>query len=69
MWALVAFGLALLLATGERNAAVIGALALLALLIGYVVGEDAQDYPAGSSLVSFWGLAALVAGPLVGIAA
>jgi hypothetical protein len=68
-WALVAFGLALLLATGVRNAAVIGSLALLALLVGYVLGAEARGYASGTGLIAFWGAAALLAGPLVGIGA
>jgi hypothetical protein len=66
-WALVAFGLALLLATEMRGAAMIGSLALLALLVGYVLGSDARGYSSGTALVAFWGAAALLAGPLVGI--
>jgi hypothetical protein len=69
LWALVAFGLALLLATGERNAALLGGLSLLGLLIGYVIGDDAKGYTSGSTLVAFWGLAAVVAGPVLGFAA
>jgi len=68
-WTLVAFGLALLLATGVRNAAVIGSLALLALLVGYVLGAEARGYASGTGLIAFWGAAALLAGPLVGIGA
>lgn len=68
-WALVAFGLALLLATGVRNAAVIGSLALLALLVGYVLAAEARGYASGSALIAFWGAAALLAGPLVGVGA
>jgi Family of unknown function (DUF6518) len=66
-WALVAFLLAMLLATGARGGAVIGSLALVALLVGYVLGANARGVSAGSSLIVFWGAAALLAGPLVGI--
>jgi hypothetical protein len=66
-WALVAFLLALVLAVGARSAALIGSLALLTLLVGYVVGADARGYSSGSALIVFWGAAALLAGPVVGI--
>ena len=45
-WALAAFLLALL-ATGPRVAAACGALALLALLAGYVLGAGLRGYPSG----------------------
>lgn len=65
-WALVAFLLALLLASGVRSGALIGSLALLALLAGYVLGAEVQGYTSGTGLIFFWGAAALLAGPLVG---
>lgn len=67
-WALVAFLLALL-PTRAVVAAVSGVLSLVALLFGYVVGAAAQDAPYSSSLIGFWGLAAVVAGPALGVAA
>ncbi len=66
-WGLVAFLLAYGLAVGLRSGALIGSLALFALLLGYVFGADARGYSSGSSLIVFWGAAALLAGPLVGI--
>ena len=66
-WALVAFLLAHLMAVGARSAAWIGSLALLALLVGYVFGANIRGYASGSSLIIFWGAAALLAGPLVGV--
>jgi hypothetical protein len=36
---------------------------------GYVIGEDAKSVTSGSTLVAFWGLAAFVVGPVIGIAA
>lgn len=69
LWALVAFLLAWLLATGTRDAALIGSLALFALLVGYAVGSNARGFSAGSSLIGFWTLVALFAGPIVGVAA
>lgn len=67
-WLLVAFGLSLR-ATGVRCAALTGALALLGLLVGYVLGIDARGYASGTDLIAFWGAAALVVGPLIGIGA
>jgi hypothetical protein len=68
LWALVAFLLAWLCATGTRDAALIGSLALFALLIGYAIASNARGFSAGSSLIGFWTLVALFAGPIVGIA-
>lgn len=65
-WALVAFGLALL-STKARNAAVIGCLALLGLLAGYKLGAEVRGFATGTALIAFWGLAAFVVGPLLGI--
>lgn len=67
-WALVAFCLALL-AAGPGWAAAFGCLALLTLLGGYVVGADIRGYPSSMNLLLFWGAAALVAGPLLGLGA
>jgi hypothetical protein len=67
-WAMVAFGLAALLASAARDASAIGAITLCALLIGYVLGTSARGGTAGTALVLFWGAAALAAGPAVGIA-
>lgn len=67
-WSLIAFLLALL-ATGPRLAAACGALSLLSLLAGYVLGAGVRGYPSGSSLIVFWGLAAVFVGPLLGFGA
>lgn len=67
-WALVAFALSLL-ATSDRLAAVFGCASLLGLLAGYVVGAQMFGYPSSHSTVLFWGAAALLAGPLLGISA
>jgi hypothetical protein len=67
-WALIAFALALL-AAGTRAAALFGCVALLALLLGYVLGANARGFASGSSLVVFWGGAAVVVGPVLGVAA
>ena len=67
-WALAAFLLALF-ATGPRVAAACGALALLALLAGYVLGAGLRGYPSGSTLVVFWGLVGVFVGPFLGLSA
>jgi hypothetical protein len=68
VWALVAFALALL-ATEARSAAIYGCVALLALLIGYVLGTSARGFASGTALVVFWGAAAVVVGPTLGLGA
>lgn len=65
-WALVAFLLAMLTLTPVAGG-VAGALSLAALLGGYVVGAGLRDYPSSTSLIVFWGAAALVVGPLLGL--
>ena len=67
-WALVAFVLALM-ATDGRVAALLGFLALLTLLLGYVVGSSARGFSAGGALMLFWTAAAVIAGPLLGVGA
>jgi hypothetical protein len=67
-WALLAFLLALLAATRGASA-VFGLLSLLALFASYVVGASVRGYPSSTQLMVFWGAAALLAGPLLGLAA
>ncbi len=67
-WALVAFSLALL-ARGRATAALFGLLALALLLAGYVAGVDIRGDSASHALILFWGAAAIVAGPLLGLGA
>ena len=67
-WCLVAFLLALL-ATSRRVAVVCGALALASLLAGYVLGASVRGYPSSRSLLVFWGLAAVLVGPILGLGA
>ena len=67
-WALVAFLLALL-ASNRSTAAVFGFLALITLLAGYVIGGEARDIASSSSLIAFWGLAAVIVGPTLGLCA
>jgi hypothetical protein len=67
-WALVGFSLALL--AQRRSVAVMtGGLALLMLLVGYVIGAALSDSSSSRSLIVFWGLAALAAGPVLGLCA
>jgi len=67
-WCLVAFGLALI-AGSPRIAALCGALTLGTLLAGYVLGASTRGDPSSSSLILFWGAAAILLGPLIGLAA
>jgi hypothetical protein len=67
-WALVAFALALL-ARNRQVAALHGFVALATLLAGYCIATELRGFTASSSLIVFWGAAALVAGPLLGLAA
>jgi Family of unknown function (DUF6518) len=68
VWALVAFALALL-ASDARTAALYGCVALIALLVGYVLGTSARGFASGTALVVFWGAAAIVVGPALGLGA
>jgi hypothetical protein len=65
-WALVAFLLAML-TTSPLAAGVAGALSLAALLGGYIVGAGLRDFPSSTSMIVFWGAAALLVGPLLGL--
>lgn len=67
-WMLVAFGLALLARTPALGA-LSGALALATLLAGYVLGAGLRGDPSSAALMLFWGIAAVVVGPVVGLAA
>ena len=67
-WSLAAFGLA----ASNRNsrfAALLGASALFAMVLGYALVSEQRGYPSGSRLVVFWGAAAVVVGPALGVAA
>jgi len=67
-WVLVAFILALVPAT-PTGAVACGVVTLLGLLAGYVIGAALRDFTSSTSLIIFWGLAAALAGPLVGLSA
>jgi hypothetical protein len=64
-WALVAFSFALL-ASNRGTAALFGFLALITLLLGYVIGGEFRDIASSSGLIAFWGLAAVIVGPILG---
>jgi Family of unknown function (DUF6518) len=66
-WCLMAFVLAMM--TARRVvAAVIGALTLAALLTGYVLAAAVRGDASSTSLILFWGLAAVLIGPILGLA-
>lgn len=67
-WCVVAVLLALL-ATSRLRAAVCGALALGTLLAGYVFGSAVRGNSSSTGLIAFWILAAVLVGPLLGVAA
>ena len=67
-WSVAAFGL-VATTRNSRFAALLGALALFAMVIGYALISELRGYPSGSRLVVFWGAAAVVAGPALGVAA
>ena len=64
---LVAFALSLL-ARRPTDAAAAGFASLALLLTGYVVSDWARGYPSSHALIAFWGLAAVLAGPVLGLA-
>lgn len=79
-WSLVAFLVAVYAvsapqppeksSTSRWAAAAIVAMASLCLLLaGYIVASELRGWPVGNSLVLFWGLAGLVVGPFLGLAA
>jgi hypothetical protein len=67
-WSLIAFALALL-GSSLRIAGALGALVLIGLLFGYVVGAHVRGFAAGTALVLFWSAAAVTAGPALGLGA
>jgi hypothetical protein len=67
-WVLVACALSLM-ATSDWLAAAYGSTSLLGLLGGYVLGTAIRSYPSSTTMVVFWGVAALLAGPLLGLSA
>lgn len=67
-WTVVAFGCALV-ARSPRSATLVGGLAMLALLAGYVLANSVRGFPSSTALLLFWGVAGVTVGPLVGLGA
>ena len=67
-WMLAACALSLL-APSARSAAAFGCMSLVGLLAGYVLGAQMLGYPTSRSTVLFWGCAAVIAGPVLGLCA
>ena len=67
-WCLCAFALALL-ARDTRTAALVGFASLVAMLAGYALATALRGYPVGTSMFVRWGVAAVVAGPALGVGA
>jgi hypothetical protein len=67
-WSLAAFALCLTNRRPQRGA-VLGAVALLAMVVGYAVLTEVRDFTASTRLVLFWGLAAVTVGPALGVGA
>ncbi|GAB3689348.1 DUF6518 family protein [Saccharopolyspora tripterygii] len=67
-WTLLAFALALPAPTALAGA-VCGALSLAGMLAGYVLTDLLRGYPSSTGLMVFWGAAALLAGPVLGLGA
>ncbi len=67
-WCLCAFALALF-DRDPRQAALVGFASLVAMLGGYALATEFRGYPVGTSLVVRWGVAAVIAGPALGVGA
>jgi hypothetical protein len=67
-WAAVAFVLALF-ATGTGRAALWGLLGLAGLVGGYYLAATTRHVPESPASIRFWMLAAVILGPLLGVAA
>ncbi len=52
-----------------RLGLVLGPIALAAMLVGYDLATLARGFPVSSSTIVFWGLAAVVVGPVLGVGA
>ena len=67
-WCLCAFALALF-ERDPRRAALVGFASLVTMLAGYALATELRDYPVGTSMVVRWGVAAVIAGPALGVGA
>jgi hypothetical protein len=54
---------------GVGRAAALGAIALLALDVGYYATASARGFPTSSAHIAFWIVAAVLVGPVLGIGA
>lgn len=67
-WSLATFLIAL--ANREpRRGVLVGITALVMMLAGYVLASEVRGYPTGARLWLFWGLAAVIVGPVLGVGA
>lgn len=67
-WCLCAFAVALL-ARDSRTAALVGLASLVAMLAGYALATELRGYPVATSMFVRWGVAAVIAGPALGVGA
>ena len=67
-WCLCAFALALF-ERDPRRAALVGFASLVAMLAGYALATEVRGYPVGTSMFVRWGVAAVIAGPALGVGA
>ncbi|WP_406690950.1 DUF6518 family protein [Saccharopolyspora sp. ID03-671] len=67
-WTLLAFLLALPAPTALTGA-LCGCTGLVGMLAGYVATDLARGYPSSTGLLVFWGAAAVLVGPLLGLGA
>jgi hypothetical protein len=67
-WCLCAFALALF-ERDPRQAALLGFASLVAMLGGYALATEFRGYPVGTSMLVRWGVAAVIAGPALGVGA
>jgi uncharacterized protein DUF6518 len=67
-WSLAAFLLCLCNPVPLRGL-LLGVLALVAMLAGYMVATELRGFATGTSLWLFWGVAAIVVGPVLGVGA
>jgi hypothetical protein len=67
-WCLCAFALGLF-ERDPRRAALVGFASLVAMLAGYALATEFRGYPVGPSMFVRWGVAAVIAGPAIGVGA
>lgn len=67
-WSLLAFALALRAPDAVRATAA-ASVALVGLLAGYIMLDEARGFPASHRLILFWLIASIIAGPALGLGA